>query len=317
MSTEALTWVWKHSKARGIDRLVLVAIADSANDGDTMRAWLRVKSIAEKAAVSERTVQRSVRELVGIGELVVEQQGAARGDAAASKYRMTMQAGDGCQAVTPGGAEGCQPVTTPGVSLSPPTTLVTGLTGTVGGTSHPPAREAEPSGVFPDDVPDPMQRFRDGWVSASKGAGISDFLAASAWGAVRGAVTEALEGGEPPDDVLAALSYLACDLASNPRATPGRIDIALRKMRAERAEASAPLLHHRAAVERQAQRHAVELERTQQADDLAFTLSNGQPAAVPADLTGAVRSSLRSMVGGDRADECMQLAEIVGSGEAA
>lgn len=65
-----MTWVWEQSKAEGLDRLVLLAIADNANDQGG-NAYPSVETLRVKAKVSERTVQRAVRRLVGLGELRV------------------------------------------------------------------------------------------------------------------------------------------------------------------------------------------------------------------------------------------------------
>lgn len=73
MSVRAISWVWEHSSASGNDRLVLLAIADSA-EHDGSNAWPSVRTIARKCLLSERTVQRAIRALVASGELIVEEQ---------------------------------------------------------------------------------------------------------------------------------------------------------------------------------------------------------------------------------------------------
>lgn len=88
-----MAWVWANSPAEGIDRLVLLAIADQAAD-DGGNAWPSVSTIASKAKVSERTVQRSVRRLAERGELVVQETAGKHG---VNVYRVVME----CQPVTP------------------------------------------------------------------------------------------------------------------------------------------------------------------------------------------------------------------------
>lgn len=78
MSVRVMSWVWDHSQAGGTDRLVLLAIADSA-DHDGTNAWPSVATIARKCQVSERTVQRSIRALVDLGELRVQAQAGGTG----------------------------------------------------------------------------------------------------------------------------------------------------------------------------------------------------------------------------------------------
>jgi DNA-binding MarR family transcriptional regulator len=70
MSLAAMVAVMEDSQARGIDRLVLLAIANSANDEGT-DAWPLQQTIADNAGVSKRTVQRSIESLQEMDELVV------------------------------------------------------------------------------------------------------------------------------------------------------------------------------------------------------------------------------------------------------
>jgi hypothetical protein len=81
-----MSWVFDQSRSTGSDRLVLLAIADRADDDGT-DAWPSVAWIARKARVSERTVQRSINTLVRLGELaVVRGNGVGR----TSRYRVVM-----------------------------------------------------------------------------------------------------------------------------------------------------------------------------------------------------------------------------------
>lgn len=81
-----MTWVWDHSRATGSDRLVLLAIADCANDVGN-EAWPSLKSIASKARVSEATVKRSIVALSDLGELIVD----SGGGRATNRYRVVME----------------------------------------------------------------------------------------------------------------------------------------------------------------------------------------------------------------------------------
>lgn len=63
-----MSWVFQSSRSRGVDRLVLLAIADSANDHGA-EAWPSLSTIAAKAGVDRRTVSRSLTRLVELGEL--------------------------------------------------------------------------------------------------------------------------------------------------------------------------------------------------------------------------------------------------------
>lgn len=78
MSVYVSAWCWRHSKAGGSDRLVLLAIADQADD-DGLNAWPSYATIAERCLISERTAQRCVQKLEEMGELAVERRaGPAR-----------------------------------------------------------------------------------------------------------------------------------------------------------------------------------------------------------------------------------------------
>lgn len=69
MSNAALHHVWKHSKAKGVALLVMIAIADMANDeGD---CWPGRTSLAEKCRISERYSQVITNKLAAMGELEV------------------------------------------------------------------------------------------------------------------------------------------------------------------------------------------------------------------------------------------------------
>ena len=65
-----MSWVWKHSKATGTAKFVLLAISDNAWD-DGSNAWPSVQTISRKTGLSERTVQRCVQNLFDLGELTI------------------------------------------------------------------------------------------------------------------------------------------------------------------------------------------------------------------------------------------------------
>jgi Helix-turn-helix domain len=67
MSVAMLSRVWKHSKARLGDRLVLLALADFADDAG--EAWPSVETLAKKSRLSERETRYALRRLERSGEL--------------------------------------------------------------------------------------------------------------------------------------------------------------------------------------------------------------------------------------------------------
>jgi hypothetical protein len=91
-----MTWVWEHSRAKGGARLVLLAIADSAED-DGSNAWPGISSLKRKCSMSERTVQGHIQTLAELGELRVELQAGGppdlRKDRRPNRYTVLMSRG--------------------------------------------------------------------------------------------------------------------------------------------------------------------------------------------------------------------------------
>lgn len=71
MSNEAREWVWTRSASRGVDRLVMLALAEEANP-DGLRCWPSQRRLAERVGVNRATVRRSIERLEALGELVVK-----------------------------------------------------------------------------------------------------------------------------------------------------------------------------------------------------------------------------------------------------
>lgn len=78
MSGLVMGTVLKFSRARGNDRMVLVVIADCCKD-DGSGAWPTIDTIAERAGISERTAQYSIRRLVALGELIIDEGAGPKG----------------------------------------------------------------------------------------------------------------------------------------------------------------------------------------------------------------------------------------------
>ena len=96
MSIKVMAAVWDESDAVGNARLVLLAIADSC-DHDGTNAWPSVATIARKTLLSDRTVQRRIKELVGIGELrVVPGPSHIRWDRRPNGYEVVLYGLSGC-----------------------------------------------------------------------------------------------------------------------------------------------------------------------------------------------------------------------------
>ena len=70
MSIEAMSWVWENSMSTGNDRLVLLALADNADE--TWTCWPSIAYIKRKTKIGdERTVQRTLRRLEEAGRIRV------------------------------------------------------------------------------------------------------------------------------------------------------------------------------------------------------------------------------------------------------
>lgn len=72
MSIDVISSVWKHSKQRGTALLMLIAIADNANEYG--EAWPGIDYLAEKCRMKRRNAQLLIKELEDSGELVVARQ---------------------------------------------------------------------------------------------------------------------------------------------------------------------------------------------------------------------------------------------------
>ena len=97
MSLKASRWVWEHSTSAGLDRLVLLAIADHADEFGGS-AWPSLTRLAEMCGLSRRSVIRSVDRLVESGELERLRGGGRAGRGGVSNgYRIHLK---WCQGVT-------------------------------------------------------------------------------------------------------------------------------------------------------------------------------------------------------------------------
>ena len=86
MSIKVMSEVWEHSKAKGSAHHLLLAIADNANEQGI--AWPSVRTLARKARLSERQIQRLIRSLQRTGELDIHEGGGPPGST--HTYRVTI-----------------------------------------------------------------------------------------------------------------------------------------------------------------------------------------------------------------------------------
>lgn len=114
MSIKIMSRVWDESPSKGSELLLLLAIADYANESGV--AWPKTETLAHKVRMSERQVQRMVKALVDQRQLKVEKNAGPKGT---NLYRICHPRQD----VTPDIAMSPYPDTdvtpTPDIAMSP------------------------------------------------------------------------------------------------------------------------------------------------------------------------------------------------------
>ena len=70
MSIEIQTEVWRYSRSKGSQRLLLIAIADNCNT-ESRTAWPTTAYLAGKTLLTQRSIHRLVAELEELGELEI------------------------------------------------------------------------------------------------------------------------------------------------------------------------------------------------------------------------------------------------------
>jgi len=86
VSVAVLSWVWDCSPVKGARRLVLLALADHADD-ETWSCWPSVRRIAAKTQIPERSVRRLLGELKEAGAIEVQAGAGSLGKASNKRQR--------------------------------------------------------------------------------------------------------------------------------------------------------------------------------------------------------------------------------------
>jgi len=86
-----MNWAWRQ-QLPSTPKLVLMALADAADDDGN--CWPSVATIAEKACVSTRTVQRVIQTLTKLQLLSVQQRYRSNGSCSSNGYRLSLGGGD-------------------------------------------------------------------------------------------------------------------------------------------------------------------------------------------------------------------------------
>lgn len=114
-----ITRIWLCSKARGTDKFILLSIASFANP-DGSECYPSVLGIAKRCGVGERTVQRSIKNLIKLGELIAWEQIKPSGFQDKNRYKFNIKdeevgvsicRGRGVN-LSPVGVSGCHPTNT-------------------------------------------------------------------------------------------------------------------------------------------------------------------------------------------------------------
>jgi hypothetical protein len=96
VSIKTMSLVWDHSPQKGSSLILLLAIADYANEEN--RAWPSIGTLAAKIRMSERNTQMLLRKLIDAGELEIQQNAGPNGT---NVYRIIL--GRGGENFAPGG----------------------------------------------------------------------------------------------------------------------------------------------------------------------------------------------------------------------
>lgn len=116
MSLKVTNWAWSRSESRNGARLVMLALADRADDNGF--AWPSIEDLCERTRLSPRAVQKALANLVELGELKVESGGGRR---VRNRYTIIPKprTSDGVTGEYPGPSDGVtagKPRTSDGVS---------------------------------------------------------------------------------------------------------------------------------------------------------------------------------------------------------
>jgi len=89
VSNKHLTWAFDQATKTSTDKLVLIFLADKANE-DTGECWPLQETIAERCCVRRETVYRSIAKLQAAGFVQVERQAGPNGEGMPSIYRLPL-----------------------------------------------------------------------------------------------------------------------------------------------------------------------------------------------------------------------------------
>jgi hypothetical protein len=103
MSIKAMHWAWEQRLPPSL-KLVLMALADAADDAG--QCWPSLRTLAAKCCVSERTVQRVMKDFERMGLLLVTRRFTADGRQTSNAYRLDLQKHPDKLSPSPAGCRG-------------------------------------------------------------------------------------------------------------------------------------------------------------------------------------------------------------------
>lgn len=119
MSIRVMTAVWDNAGVQGSELLVLLALADWADDGGI--CWPAMSTLSQKARISERSAQRACRSLAEKGLLLIDDNAGPKG---ANRYMVLPAA----TTTSSGGGDNLAPPDTASEGVTPVTQGVTPVT---------------------------------------------------------------------------------------------------------------------------------------------------------------------------------------------
>lgn len=95
MSWRATSWAAEQVTGKPLAKLVLLKLADNANDAGV--AWPSLDTISAHTELSRRAVQKHLAILEALGLIVIEERKTESGASLANKYRLNMAMGEGAR----------------------------------------------------------------------------------------------------------------------------------------------------------------------------------------------------------------------------
>lgn len=231
VSLKVTNWVWARSKSRNGARLVMLALADRADDDGF--CWPSIEDLAERTRLSPRAVQKGIASLVEDGELKVENGG---GRHRSNRYQIIPKpcTSDGVTGQEPRTSDGVSREETPNFEAETPNFATETPNNTPGNPvqsspepsvepSREPSENPHPRDTQPQDISEQM--FAKWWEQYGR-------TTAQGKTTIRRAIADALRNGLEPSVLWQALERLG--ELSKP-VTGGTLQFALSEIRQQMA----------------------------------------------------------------------------------